>query len=135
MHTAQNAWLAVIDSLAAPDRKAHELIRMVCTVILGSGAGVEHHAMLAAEFGATWEEAVGSILLTEDSFGGSGSRARDRVSESCDVGVRSRGRAGGCPPSRYWPSSAGVYGYQGITGHSATRLTNVPAESCHWWSS
>jgi alkylhydroperoxidase/carboxymuconolactone decarboxylase family protein YurZ len=69
LHEAQNAWLAEIDSLAAPDRKTHELIRMVCTVILGSGAGVERHAMLAAEFGATWEEVAGSILLTEPSFG------------------------------------------------------------------
>jgi len=30
---AQNAWMASIDSLRAPDRKTHELIRMVCTVI------------------------------------------------------------------------------------------------------
>lgn len=69
LHDAQNAWMAEIDSLRAPDRKTHELIRMVCTVVLGNGAGVERHAMLAAEFGATWEEIVGSILLTEPSFG------------------------------------------------------------------
>lgn len=69
LHQAQNAWMAEIDSLSAPDRKTHELIRMVCTVILGTGAGVERHAMLAAEFGATWEEIAGSILLTEPSFG------------------------------------------------------------------
>jgi alkylhydroperoxidase/carboxymuconolactone decarboxylase family protein YurZ len=69
LHQAQNAWMAEIDSLPAPDRKTHELIRMVCTVILGSGPGVERHAMLAAEFGATWEEIAGSILLTEPSFG------------------------------------------------------------------
>lgn len=69
LHVAQNAWMAEIDSLPAPDRKTHELIRMVCTVILGSGPGVERHAMLAAEFGATWEEIAGSILLTEPSFG------------------------------------------------------------------
>jgi alkylhydroperoxidase/carboxymuconolactone decarboxylase family protein YurZ len=69
LHEAQNAWLAEIDSLAAPDRKTHELIRMVCTVVLGSGPGVERHAMLASEFGATWEEIAGAILLTEPSFG------------------------------------------------------------------
>ncbi|MEY2451223.1 MAG: hypothetical protein QOD92_797, partial [Acidimicrobiaceae bacterium] len=33
LHDAQSAWLGQIDSLAAPDRKTHELIRMVCTVI------------------------------------------------------------------------------------------------------
>ena len=32
LHAAQNAWMAQIDSLTAPDRKTHELIRMVVTV-------------------------------------------------------------------------------------------------------
>jgi alkylhydroperoxidase/carboxymuconolactone decarboxylase family protein YurZ len=66
---AQNAWLASIDSLRAPDRKTHELIRMVCTVILRQSAGVQRHARLAAEVGATWDEIAGSILLTEPAFG------------------------------------------------------------------
>jgi alkylhydroperoxidase/carboxymuconolactone decarboxylase family protein YurZ len=66
---AQNAWMASIDSLRAPDRKTHELIRMVCTVIARQLGGVERHARLAAEVGATWEEIVGSILLTEPAFG------------------------------------------------------------------
>jgi alkylhydroperoxidase/carboxymuconolactone decarboxylase family protein YurZ len=66
---AQNSWLAQIDSLKAPDRKTHELIRMVCTVIMRNPPGVTRHAMLAAEVGATWEEIAGSILLTEPSFG------------------------------------------------------------------
>ena len=66
---AQNAWLSAIDSLRAPDRKTHELIRMVCTVILRQTAGIERHAMLAAEVGATWDEIAGSILLTEPAFG------------------------------------------------------------------
>ena len=61
--------MSEIDSLRSPDRKTHELIRLACTVILGSGPGVQRHAMLAAEFGATWEEIVGSIMLTEPSFG------------------------------------------------------------------
>ena len=33
LHAAQNAWLSQIDSLTAPDRKTHELIRMVVTEI------------------------------------------------------------------------------------------------------
>jgi alkylhydroperoxidase/carboxymuconolactone decarboxylase family protein YurZ len=69
LHEAQNAWLAQIDSLRSPDRKTHELIRMVCTVILRNPPGVQRHAMLAAEVGATWEEIAGSIVLTEPAFG------------------------------------------------------------------
>jgi hypothetical protein len=69
LHEAQNGWLAQIDSLSAPDRKTHELIRMVCTVILRNPQGVMRHAMLAAEVGATWDEIVGSILLTQPAFG------------------------------------------------------------------
>ena len=66
---AQNAWMASIDSLRAPDRKTHELIRMVCTVIARQPGGVQRHARLAAEVGATWNEIAGSILLTEPAFG------------------------------------------------------------------
>jgi hypothetical protein len=66
---SQNAWLAQIDSLAAPDRKTHELIRMVCSVIARNPQGVRHHAMLAAEVGATWEEVAGSVVLAEPAFG------------------------------------------------------------------
>lgn len=66
---AQSAWMSQIDSLRAPDRKTHELIRMVCTVIRRNGAGVARHAMLAAEVGATWDEVAGSIVLTEPAFG------------------------------------------------------------------
>jgi hypothetical protein len=69
LHEAQNAWLAQIDSLRFPDRKTHELIRMVCTVILRNPPGVARHAMLAAEVGASWEEVAGSIVLTEPAFG------------------------------------------------------------------
>ena len=69
LHEAQNAWLSQIDSLRAPDRKTHELIRMVCTVILRNPPGVQRHAMLAAEVGATWDEIAGSIVLTEPAFG------------------------------------------------------------------
>ena len=66
---AQNAWIASIDSLRAPDCKTHELIRMVCTVIARQPGGVQRHARLAAEVGATWDEIAGSILLTEPAFG------------------------------------------------------------------
>ena len=69
LHEAQSSWLAQIDSLRAPDRKTHELIRMVCTVIRRNPPGVARHAMLAAEVGATWEEVAGSIVLTEPAFG------------------------------------------------------------------
>jgi alkylhydroperoxidase/carboxymuconolactone decarboxylase family protein YurZ len=69
LHEAQNAWMSQIDSLRSPDRKTHELIRMVCTVILRNPAGVERHAQLAAEVGASWEEIAGAILLTEPAFG------------------------------------------------------------------
>ena len=69
LQEAQAAWLSAIDSLRTPDRKTHELIRMVCTVILRNPPGVQRHAMLAAEVGATWDEIAGSILLTEPAFG------------------------------------------------------------------
>ena len=66
---AQNARMSSIDSLRAPDRKTHELIRMVCTVIARQPGGVQRHARLAAEVGASWDEIAGSILLTEPAFG------------------------------------------------------------------
>jgi hypothetical protein len=69
LHDAQNGWLAQIDSLRAPDRKTHELIEMVCTVILRNPPGIMRHAMLAAEVGATWDEILGSIVLTQPAFG------------------------------------------------------------------
>ncbi len=69
LHAAQNAWLAQIDSLAAPDRTTHELIRMVVTVGLRNGVGVQRHARLAREVGATWEEILGSIMLTVPGHG------------------------------------------------------------------
>src|ERR1700734_3660695 len=66
---AQNAWMSSIDSLRAPDRKTHELIRMVCPVVARQHGGVQRHARLAAEVGATWDEIAGAILLTEPAFG------------------------------------------------------------------
>lgn len=69
LHDAQSAWLAAIDSLDAPDRRTHELIRLACQVALRNAGGVERHAMLAAEVGASWEDVVGSIMLTAPAFG------------------------------------------------------------------
>jgi alkylhydroperoxidase/carboxymuconolactone decarboxylase family protein YurZ len=69
LHEAQNAWMSQLDSLPAPDRRTHELIRLACTVILRNPAGVERHTRLAAEVGASWEEILGSIMLTCPGFG------------------------------------------------------------------
>jgi alkylhydroperoxidase/carboxymuconolactone decarboxylase family protein YurZ len=69
LHEAQSAWLSTIDSLSAPDRMTHELIRMVCTVVARNPDGIARHAMLAREVGATWEDIVGSIMLTAPAFG------------------------------------------------------------------
>ena len=66
---AQSAYLGAIDSLQSPDRKTHELIRLACTVILRNAQGVERHAMLAAEFGATWDDVLGTLVLTQPGFG------------------------------------------------------------------
>ena len=69
LHAAQNAWMSQLDSLNAPDRKTHELIRMVVTVCLRNPEGVERHARLAREVGATWEEILGSVMLTVPGCG------------------------------------------------------------------
>lgn len=69
LHASQNAWMSQIDSLSAPDRKTHELIRLVCTVIGRNHEGVARHAMLAHEVGASWDEVLGSIMLTQPAFG------------------------------------------------------------------
>jgi len=69
LHAAQNAWMSQLDSLHAPDRKTHELIRMVVTVCLRNPEGVVRHARLAREVGATWEEILGSVMLTVPGFG------------------------------------------------------------------
>ena len=69
LHDAQSSWLSQIDSLRAPDRKTHELIRLVCTVILRNAPGIRRHAQLAREVGAEWDEVLGSIMLTVPAFG------------------------------------------------------------------
>ena len=69
LHAAQNAWMSQLDSIAAPDRKTHELIRLALTVGLRIPEGVRRHARLAREVGATWEEILGSIMLTVPGHG------------------------------------------------------------------
>lgn len=66
---ALSGYLSALDGLPGLDRKTHELIRLACTVILRHGPGVHRHAMLAAEFGATWDEVLGTLMLTQPSFG------------------------------------------------------------------
>ena len=66
---AQSAYLGQIDSLQSPDRTTHELIRLACSVILRHPPGIKRHAMLAAEFGASWEDVIGTIVLTQPGFG------------------------------------------------------------------
>ncbi|MCU1427454.1 MAG: Carboxymuconolactone decarboxylase [Actinomycetia bacterium] len=69
LHEAQNSWMSQIESLHAPDRKTTELIRMVVTVLNRNGEGVQRHATLAREVGATWDEILGSIMLTTPGAG------------------------------------------------------------------
>src|SRR5436309_8192707 len=69
LHDAQSAWLAQIDSLPAPDRKTSELVRLACSVIARNPLGISRHAMLAREVGASWDDVVGSIMLTTPAFG------------------------------------------------------------------
>ena len=50
--------LAELEDLPALDNKTKELVRLACTTALRHGPGVRRHAMLAAEFGASWEEVL-----------------------------------------------------------------------------
>ena len=69
LHRAQNEWLDAIDSLTSPDRRTHELVRLACVVILRNEPAIERHTRLAREMGATWDDVVGTILLTQPAFG------------------------------------------------------------------
>jgi hypothetical protein len=42
---------------------------MAVTVTLRNPAGVERHARLAHEVGATWDEILGSVMLTIPGYG------------------------------------------------------------------
>ena len=69
LRAGQAEYLGAIDSLTAPDRRTHELIRLACSVILRHDNGIERHAMLAAEFGASWADIAGTLVLTQPGFG------------------------------------------------------------------
>ena len=69
LHEAQNAYLARIDSLPAPPRRAHELVRLAYSVSARASAAVERHAQLAHEVGATWDDVMGTIMLSVPSLG------------------------------------------------------------------
>ena len=69
LHEAQNTWMSQVDSLKAPDRKTHELVRLAVTVVLRNHEGTRRHAMLAHEVGATWDEVLGTIMLTSPGVG------------------------------------------------------------------
>ena len=69
MLAAQSAWLGAIDSLTGLDRKTHHLVRMACIAILRKQEGVERHAQLAGEAGATWDEVATTLALTMPAFG------------------------------------------------------------------
>lgn len=69
MHDIQSEWLAALEGLTALDRKTNELVRLALCAARRNRAGVEHHARLAAEVGATWAELCEAILLTQPSFG------------------------------------------------------------------
>jgi AhpD family alkylhydroperoxidase len=69
LHEDLSAFLARIDELSVLDRKTRELIRMVASVATRSPKGVERHAMLAREFGASWDEVLAAIVLTMPAMG------------------------------------------------------------------
>ena len=62
-------YLAELEDLPALDKRNRELVRLACTVALRHGSGVQRHAQLAAEFGASWEDVLGVLVLTQPSFG------------------------------------------------------------------
>lgn len=66
---ALSGYLAQLEDLPGLDHKTNELVRLACTTILRHGPGVQRHAMLAAEFGASWDEVLGVLVLTQPSFG------------------------------------------------------------------
>ena len=66
---ALSGYLAQLEDLPGLDHKTKELVRLACTTGLRHGHGVQRHAMLAAEFGASWDEVLGVLVLTQPSFG------------------------------------------------------------------
>ena len=64
-----SGYLADLEDLPELDNKTKEPVRLACTTSLRHGPGVRRHAMLAAEFGASWKEVLGVLMLTQPSFG------------------------------------------------------------------
>lgn len=69
MADSLSGYLAELEDLPGLDNKTKELVRLACTTSLRTGPAVRRHAMLAAEFGASWEEVLGVLVLTQPSFG------------------------------------------------------------------
>jgi len=69
LHEAQSAYLAQIDSLQALDRKTHELVRTAVSVAARNPGAVQRHSQLAAEVGASWDEVLAAIMLTQPAVG------------------------------------------------------------------
>ncbi len=69
LHRVQSEWLGQLESLTALDRKTHELVRLACTTGIRNLPGIERHARLAREVGATWAEVAEAVMLTQPSFG------------------------------------------------------------------
>lgn len=85
---AQSAYLGAIDSLAAPDRRTQELVRLAVSTILRDPKAIRRHAMLAAEFGATWQDVEGTLVLTQPGFGFVPAlRAIRHAQEGFDLGI------------------------------------------------
>ena len=69
LHAAQNAWMAQVDSLEAPDRKTHELIRMVVTVSLrnpGRFRSTSAFAPIVSPINCPWGQKALTGYLGED---------------------------------------------------------------------
>ncbi len=64
-----SGYLAQLEDLPGVDNKTKELVRLACATALRHGPGVQRHAKLATEFGASWQEVLGVMILTQPSFG------------------------------------------------------------------
>ena len=153
LHAAQNAWLSQIDSLhgARPqDARAHP--PGGARSVLRNPAGVRRHAQLAREVGATWEEILGSIMLTVPGLGllpavaaipharrGFRRSARSRTGVTVpDVRSRRRRRFASCPSSPTTTATSGPAARAASCASGAARTAATTstrrsrsARSCH----
>lgn len=92
---ALSGYLAELEDLPALDNRTKELVRLACTTSLRHGPGVRRHAMLAAEFGASWQDVLGVLVLTQPSFGLVPAREMlPFAREGYEAGARSGGSTG-----------------------------------------